>query len=109
LTEQARSKKLLVHAHAYISLDAEKSLSENPDEADGADDESRNTYLLDRLDKFTCPKGTLQNPYNLAQFPPNYIAAPCKPVLFDLAWNYVNYPDVSTRAKKKGGKWFGIW
>eukprot|EP00475_Leptophrys_vorax_P035824 TRINITY_DN5955_c0_g1_i5.p1 TRINITY_DN5955_c0_g1~~TRINITY_DN5955_c0_g1_i5.p1 ORF type:complete len:563 (-),score=190.24 TRINITY_DN5955_c0_g1_i5:140-1828(-) len=109
LVESARSKKLLVHAHAYISLDAEKSLAENPEDVVGDDESGGKTYLLDRLDKFVCPKGSPQNPYNLVEFPPNYVAAPCKPVLFDLAWSFVNYPDVSAKVQKKKGKWFGIW
>ena len=34
---------------------------------------------------------------------------PCKPLLLDLAFNAVEYPDISARAKKKGGGWLGGW
>ncbi len=28
---------------------------------------------------------------------------PCKPIFFDLAFNYINMPDMSDRIEKKGG------
>jgi signal recognition particle subunit SRP68 len=39
----------------------------------------------------------------LVEFPPPIEAVPCKPVLFDLALNHLEYPSLESRIKKKGG------
>eukprot|EP00916_Digyalum_oweni_P026713 GHVL01043844.1.p1 GENE.GHVL01043844.1~~GHVL01043844.1.p1 ORF type:complete len:440 (+),score=76.47 GHVL01043844.1:400-1719(+) len=53
---------------------------------------------------------------NLVEFPPRIKPMPCKPVLFDLASNYLQWPDISKpeKTEKSGGfmsrlglNWFG--
>lgn len=39
----------------------------------------------------------------LVDFPPPIDAVACKPVLFDLALNFIKYPSLEERTKKKGG------
>jgi signal recognition particle subunit SRP68 len=46
---------------------------------------------------------------NLIDFPPDFEAIPCKPVLFDLALSAVEFPDLSERRKTKAKGFFGFW
>ena len=62
--------------------------------------------LLDRLSSFE--SGLASEQYRLIQFPPDYEAAPCKPVLFDLAFNHIQFPvdSIQKRAQpEKKGFW----
>jgi len=43
------------------------------------------------------------NTQPIVTFPPQFESIPCKPMVFDLAGNFVEYPSVSHRAKQKGG------
>ena len=36
------------------------------------------------------------------KYPPEYKPIPCKPIFYDLAWNYISFPDFSDRYKKAG-------
>jgi len=67
--------------------------------------ELRPDTLLERRDEFDRP-----NPEALISFPPNLETVPCKPLLFDIARNAIQYPDIKSRAKaaKRGGGW-GSW
>jgi len=64
------------------------------------------TPLVFRMDTYqTMPAGIQPT---LVDFPPVVEPTPCKPLLLDLAFNSIDYPDVSARAKKKGASW-GSW
>jgi hypothetical protein len=55
--------------------------------------------LLDRLDSFETAGEA-----KLIDFPPTYVATPCKPILFDLALNHVQFDveALAARTAKKG-------
>lgn len=110
--ELASSKQLVAHAHACLSSSQEKSSHNAIDVDEEFDQELEGKYLLERLEFFYVSKGSESCPMNLIEFPPSFKTTPGKPVLFDLAWNFVDYPDISYRAqqKKKGlGGLFGFW
>jgi len=71
-------------------------ISEN-EQMDGDDDLS-NQFLLDRLDSFKT--GPASNQYNMIPFPPQFQTAPCKPILFDLAFNHLQSPNLGPRIPK---------
>lgn len=52
--------------------------------------------LVQRLDDFPTP-GTNVDLKNLVAYPPRIEPVPVKPLFFDVAWNYIEYPG---RAKK---------
>ena len=56
--------------------------------------------LLSRVDTFSVGLASAQ--YGITDWPPAYAAVPCKPVLFDLAFNAVEYPEISAGGKEKG-------
>jgi signal recognition particle subunit SRP68 len=49
--------------------------------------------MLERLDMYDA--GSATDNFNLISFPPNFEATPCKPILFDLAFNSLAFPDIS--------------
>ena len=59
--------------------------------------------LLMRLEEFE--RGDVHEQYSLANFPPSFSSASCKSVLFDLAWDGIEYPDVRDRAKQGTQSW----
>ncbi len=63
--------------------------------------------LLDRLDR--CVTEATTNPH-VIDFPPSLDSIPVKPVLFDLAFDSIEFPDLSHRKPKtKKGGLFGMW
>eukprot|EP00163_Fabomonas_tropica_P016505 TRINITY_DN2958_c0_g3_i1.p1 TRINITY_DN2958_c0_g3~~TRINITY_DN2958_c0_g3_i1.p1 ORF type:complete len:600 (-),score=164.28 TRINITY_DN2958_c0_g3_i1:767-2566(-) len=67
-------------------------------------------FLRQRLGKYIGCGGTNGDP-QLVDFPPAFQAIPCKPLLFDLGYDEIHYPEVEggEEKKKKGGGWFGGW
>jgi hypothetical protein len=60
--------------------------------------------LLQRLDRFeTRPDEPL------IAFPPKLEAVPCKPLLFDIARNQIQFPELQQRMQKHQGSKWGSW
>ena len=55
--------------------------------------------LLERLDEYTT--GDASNAFRIIDFPPAFQIAPAKPILFDLAFNSIEFPDISSRIPKQ--------
>lgn len=55
--------------------------------------------LATRLDQYEA--GEVGAQYALLDFPPSFQSAPAKPILFDLAFNAIQYPDISARIAAK--------
>lgn len=53
--------------------------------------------LVDRQDTFEA--GTVEGHHELVKLPPEFRATPCKPLLFDMAFNELEFPDLSERTK----------
>lgn len=81
--------------------------------ADGASERPVGTYILDNLDAFACtalPPSGARNELRLVQFPLDFEPVPCKPLLFDVARNSVQLPDLSAFQKQERRGLFGrIW
>lgn len=45
--------------------------------------------LIERLDEYPAGDGDLSN---LVDYPPKVQPIPVKPLFFDVAWNYIDYP-----------------
>ena len=61
----------------------------------------KDACLLDRLDEWApVQPGALAN---LIQIPPTLQPIPCKPVVYDLAFNHIMMPDLSHKAAKQQG------
>uniref|UniRef100_A0A7S3S8S4 Uncharacterized protein n=1 Tax=Strombidinopsis acuminata TaxID=141414 RepID=A0A7S3S8S4_9SPIT len=92
--------KARANAKAILARLAPSGLSE----ASAAADSAVALPLLQRLDRFESRPGE-----PLIAFPPKLEAVPCKPLLFDIARNHIQFPDLEERLRKqKGSKW-GSW
>jgi signal recognition particle subunit SRP68 len=94
LTKRIQGERCLATAKAY--LDTVKS--PNPDEDD------LNVSLADNLETYTY---SFANSKSLANFPPEFNAVPCKPILFDLAHLALEFPNLESRKQKKS--FFRSW
>jgi signal recognition particle subunit SRP68 len=70
--------------------------------------------LVERLHQFA---GAQTDLHNLVPYPPQMLPVPVKPLFFDVAWNYIDYPRLGGAEKseameteKKEGRrgWFGF-
>ncbi|CAH0475639.1 unnamed protein product [Peronospora belbahrii] len=58
--------------------------------------------LVDRQDKFEA--GTVEGCRELVKLPPEFRTVPCKPLLFDVAFNALEFPDLTERTKTESEK-----
>lgn len=93
LVKRIRGQKCLVQAAAYMDELKAKGSSES-----SRSDDAAGAPLLDRLQTWNSSVQTT----NVIEFPPAFEAVPCKPIFFDLAFNYVQFPDMSEYEQKKG-------
>ncbi|TMW69576.1 hypothetical protein Poli38472_001732 [Pythium oligandrum] len=63
---------------------------------------ARHKSLLERQDEFN--GGTSKGLHEIVQLPPAFQPIPCKPILFDIAFNELEFPDISERAKTEEEK-----
>jgi len=87
---QSQSNALLARTHALVELQSLQSTT------------SSGTYLpplVHNLAEFYPPPGEQVDLKNLVSYPPKLEPVPVKPILLDVAWNYIEYPG----RKAKGG------
>ncbi|KAG2522513.1 hypothetical protein BBO99_00004828 [Phytophthora kernoviae] len=53
--------------------------------------------LVDRQDQFEA--GSVEGHHELVKLPPEFRSVPCKPLLFDMAFNELEFPDLTERTK----------
>ncbi|KAF4046313.1 RNA-binding signal recognition particle 68 [Phytophthora infestans] len=58
--------------------------------------------LVDRQDQFEA--GSIEGHRELVKLPPEFRAVPCKPLLFDVAFNELEFPDLTERTKTDAEK-----
>ena len=79
---------------------------------DAASGAANERPLVERLQQFT----TEPDMSNLVPYPPQMQPVPVKPLFFDVAWNYINYPRIGNNQaeeapvveEKKSRGWFGF-
>jgi len=108
LLPHSQSLSLFVHTQALLDLEKgsnqlskdvkQKLILNESDQIEGDFEDVSNQFLLDRLDSYGT--GPASNQYNIIQFPPQFQTAPCKPILFDLAFNHLQPPNLSHRIPK---------
>ncbi|EDV27923.1 uncharacterized protein TRIADDRAFT_52953 [Trichoplax adhaerens] len=94
----ARGQKCVAHAKLLSGDDLEGSTIESIEQL-------RQQPLSERLDVYYSDPSTLTDKPNLVEFPPQFEPIPCKPLFFDIANNYVEFPSLDHRMeqKKSGG------
>jgi signal recognition particle subunit SRP68 len=78
------------------------------------DEHTNEVPLIDRLGEF--PPGGVVDLDNIVEYPPKPTYVPLKPILLDLAWNYIDYnrpgeqakPEATSEAKPQKKGWFGF-
>jgi len=97
------TRQCVLQAAAYIHAEEEAegvgarlaNTGISPRNAQKAADNTLQTdTMFDKLDQYHAPK-------QLVSFPPNFQATPCKPVLFDLAFNFVDAAEVDLSSRQR--------
>lgn len=110
LQRDIRAHNSIAHAQSFLM-----GVEEDGELVGDTTDESDNSRLLDRLESWKAPSV-------IEHFPPPFAAVPVKPLFFDLARDYIEYPEIESAAgpsaggatgAQQGGEqkkgWFGIW
>jgi len=100
LLQQSQGAKYGVHAAYILSSfeDAKKTKERTVAEKKDSDKEAGfkgGKTLLERLDSFDAGDPAAQ--FQLVEFPPNFVPVPCKPILFDLAYNFIEFQPITNR------------
>jgi len=112
--EEVRRKRCLIQAKVFMKdMEAEKEVTSKAEAA------ARSGTLYENMDSYDLGARSVSKKPNLVQFPPAFVPTPCKPLFFDLASNYIDFPDVEKRAappkaeRNQSGSWglptFGLW
>jgi signal recognition particle subunit SRP68 len=102
----------LAHAKAIIETEDAKDPAIARQAAAAKKRRAADIPLLEkRLGEYEA--GSAKRGYQLSRLPPSLIATSNKPILFDLAFNHIEFPSIESRfskqSSKKGGGWFGLW
>jgi len=104
--KEAPVQILTVQACAVLGLDEFTWLAQQQQQQRPHPSEEKKKQLpkelLDRLDSFD--GGSAEQHHTLVHFPPLLQPTPCKPVLFDLAFNHLDFPDLSHRIAESKAK-----
>lgn len=88
----------LVSQHrALVELDADKSVHASA----GGKKTGHTAPVIERLDQYPATGVDLTR---LVTYPPRLEAIPVKPLFFDIAWNYIQYPGRAVPAPLSGEK-----
>lgn len=98
LAAEAQGSLSIVQASVY--LDQEEATDKLKNTSLEEKKSGRSEVLLDSLDEYRAFS-------TLAPFPPDFLATGCKPILFDLALNQIEFPDIKPRFPEKKAGWFG--
>jgi hypothetical protein len=62
-----------------------------------------NKYLIDMLGSYESALGEQHPkvPTHIAQFPPPFQSVPCNPIVLDMAYNIIEFPNLENRMKKE--------
>jgi signal recognition particle subunit SRP68 len=107
ISHEAESSKLVAqaslilaqqHSAEEITAGVEKLKVSSPEKESKTNAAAQGT-VVERLDEFFIVNNI--NELKLVNFPPKLQPAPSKPILFDLAFNAVQFPDLNKRIKVK--------
>jgi len=118
LDQTIRSQQSMTHAQAFIKQTVqseqqkqklkEKENEKQKEEVTTEESEERLQPLLAHIDQYELAFSN-GKPYIVA-FPPEFEPTPCKPLLFDMAWNSTQFPPLKERMKeKKKGFLSSLW
>lgn len=91
LLQTVRGKKCVIRGKNFLSTQVKAS--------EGADDDVAAATMLE-MENFASGAAVASGKGTLTAFPPNFEAVPCKPLYFDLALNYLDFPSMEERIAK---------
>ncbi|WVZ60135.1 hypothetical protein U9M48_010193 [Paspalum notatum var. saurae] len=105
LSDNCRSNSCIEHATGIMEAENVPSkLSKGVSTMSLADDKTKESkYLLDMLESYESAIGEANTkaPCRIVQFPPPFQAVPCNPIVLDMAYNAVEFPNLENRMKKE--------
>ncbi|EEC83366.1 hypothetical protein OsI_28775 [Oryza sativa Indica Group] len=65
--------------------------------------ERKEAFLLDMLESYESALGesNTKTPCRIARFPPPFQSVPCNPIVLDMAYNAIEFPNIENRMKKE--------
>lgn len=106
LDEKLKMGRCVCIAHAVLQNEAQKE-SESPDKQTALLRDTKNLAkvpLIDRLDVYFEDPNLMNKKANLIRIPPKKELIMCKPLFFDVAQNYIRYPNLEPEKKTPEGQ-----
>ncbi|KAI4991954.1 hypothetical protein ZWY2020_040340 [Hordeum vulgare] len=105
LSSNCRSSSCIEHATGIMEDEsAPERLSKGVSTISLGDDKRKDTkYLLDILGSYESALGeqSAKAPCRISQFPPPFQSVPCNPIVLDMAYNTIEFPNLENRMKKE--------
>ncbi|CAM0950248.1 unnamed protein product [Alopecurus aequalis] len=105
LSDSCRSNSCIEHATGIMEDEsAPERLSTGVSTMSLADDKKKEIkYLVDMLGSYESALGEQHTkvPSRIAQFPPPFQSVPCNPIVLDMAYNAIEFPNLENRMKKE--------
>ncbi|KAM3255777.1 hypothetical protein ACQJBY_048763 [Aegilops geniculata] len=105
LSFNCRSNSCIEHATGIMEDEsAPERLSKGVSTISLGDDKRKDTkYLLDILGSYESALGeqSAKAPCRISQFPPPFQSVPCNPIVLDMAYNTIEFPNIENRMKKE--------
>lgn len=105
LSFNCRSNSCIEHATGIMEDEsAPERLSKGVSTISLGDDKRKDTkYLLDILGSYESALGeqSAKAPCRISQFPPPFQSVPCNPIVLDMAYNTIEFPNLENRMKKE--------
>ncbi|KAM3273705.1 hypothetical protein ACQJBY_043100 [Aegilops geniculata] len=105
LSFNCRSNSCIEHATGIIEDEsAPERLSKGVSTISLGDEKRKDTkYLLDILGSYESALGeqSAKAPCRISQFPPPFQSVPCNPIVLDMAYNTIEFPNLENRMKKE--------
>ncbi|KQJ93876.1 signal recognition particle subunit SRP68 [Brachypodium distachyon] len=114
LSDNCRSNSCIEHATGIMENEsAPEKLSKGVSTMSLGDDKRKeNKYLLEMLESYESALGepNTKATSRIAQFPPPFQSVPCNPIVLDMAYNAIDFPNLENRMKKeKKGLLSRLW
>lgn len=98
LKKSIEGAQYAVHAHSVLEEDQEEEVGVNSRQS------RSQKLLLDHLHEYREDPSLISKHPNVYKLPPPMEAIPCKPLFFDLAFNMVEFPDLTEKMQDPSQK-----
>ncbi|KAG8089761.1 hypothetical protein GUJ93_ZPchr0011g28225 [Zizania palustris] len=104
LSDNCRSNSCIEHATGIMEEESvPERLSKRVSTISLGEEKRKEDFLLDMLESYESALGesNTKTSCHIARFPPPFQSVPCNPIVLDMAYNAIEFPNIENRMKKE--------